>query len=130
MEYLGASQDIPLNERFYAGGPSSLRGFKYHRVGPLSVNRVPLGGRFEILWNVIELRRAVYKIIGVGVFADVGNVWADAEAASLSTFRSCVGAGIRANTSIGILRLDYSINTDPFDWEPLGQLYFSIGHAF
>lgn len=130
MDYFGDSQDIPINERFYSGGPNSLRGFEYRMVGPVQNNEIPIGGRSIIEWNVLEIRRAVYKMMGVAVFVDVGNVWFNTNDININDFRSCTGVGIRATTSIGILRLDYSLNTNPESWEPSGMLYFSMGHAF
>ncbi|KPL07790.1 hypothetical protein AMJ86_02805 [bacterium SM23_57] len=130
IDYFGDSNEIPLTERFYAGGPNSLRGFRYEMVGPLHNQEIPVGGNMKVVWNALEIRRAVYKIIGIGAFLDVGNVWSFVSQAKLPSLRTSIGAGIRANTSIGILRLDYGFNINPRDWEPSGQLYFSMGHAF
>ena len=130
IDYFGDSNEIPLSERFYAGGPNSLRGFEYEMVGPLHKREVPIGGNMKVVWNALEIRRAVYKIIGIGAFLDIGNVWRFVSQVKPSSLRTSAGAGIRANTSIGVLRLDYAFNLNPSDWEPAGQLYFSMGHAF
>jgi outer membrane protein insertion porin family len=130
MEYFGNSQDIPLNERFYAGGPNSLRAFNYHKVGPLQNNNVPLGGRYKLVWNVVEIRQSVYKIIGMTYFLDIGNIWYNISDAGIGDIRSDAGTGIFANTAIGILRLEYAFDLDRRSWEPPGKLYFSIGFAF
>ena len=62
IKKLNSSQEIPLNERFYAGGQNSIRGFEYRKVGPLDANRWPVGGNFKFVWNVFELRKRIYKI--------------------------------------------------------------------
>jgi translocation and assembly module TamA len=79
MDSFGSDKEIPLNERFYTGGPTSLRGFGYQLVGPLASEGEPKGGKFKIVWNVLEFRRSIYKIIGGAVFVDAGNIWTDIE---------------------------------------------------
>jgi outer membrane protein insertion porin family len=130
MDYFGGSKDIPLNERFYTGGPTSIRGFDYQRVGPLDADNDPIGGKFEVIWNVLEVRRAIYKMFGMVVFLDAGNIWSDIQAFRINDLRVSPGTGLRANTPIGIIRLDYGINVDPRDGEPHQKLYFGMGQAF
>lgn len=130
MDFYGESKAVPLNERFYAGGPNSLRGFEYREVGPLDENGTPVGGTFEIIWNVLEVRQALYKMIGCVFFVDAGTVWPDAGSFETSDVRSCVGIGLRANTPIGILRCDWGINTARREGEPWSVVYFNVGQAF
>jgi len=130
MDFFGESRDIPLNERFYAGGPNSLRGFGYQLVGPLDAEEVPLGGRLKVVWNLLEIRQSLYKMIGMVAFADVGNVWSEPEDLHLGDIRTCLGFGLRANTPIGIVRTDYGLNLKPQKEEPGWKLYFNMGQAF
>lgn len=130
MDFFGESKDIPLSERFYTGGPNSLRGFGYQLVGPLDAERDPVGGRFMLVWNLLEIRQALYKMFGMALFADVGNVWPEPKDFHLEDIRTSAGFGLRVNTPVGILRLDYGFNLQPKPGEPGGKLYFSMGHAF
>lgn len=130
MDSFGSSEEIPLNERFYAGGPSSLRGFGYQLVGPLDMRGVPLGGRFKLVCNLLELRMPVYKMLGAALFYELGNVWAHASEFRLDDLRGCLGAGLRLNTPIGILRVDGGINLRPRSGENRGKIYFNVGQAF
>lgn len=122
--------DLPLNERFYAGGPNSLRAFGYRLVGPLDINGVPIGGKLKIVWNVLEVRRVLYKMFSVAFFTDVGNVWKEANDFNVSDIRTCVGVGLRANTIIGVIRCDYGINIKPRKEESGSKLFLSSGFAF
>ncbi len=130
MNVIAGTKEIPLNERFYAGGPNSLRGFKYRLVGPQDINGVELGGQFKVVWNVLEIRNTIYKMVGAAVFLDVGNVWARARAFNLNDFRWSPGFGVRVNTPLGIIRLDYAINSDNKRNEPASMFYFNMGQAF
>jgi len=130
MDFFGASEEIPLNERFYTGGPTSLRGFGYQLIGPLDENGKPLGGQFKIVWNLFELRKAIYKLLGAATFVDIGNVWTDIDAFHLQDLRPSVGIGLRLNSPIGIVRLDYGVNVDRKETESQGKLFLSMGQAF
>jgi outer membrane protein insertion porin family len=130
MDFFGASEEIPLNERFYTGGPTSLRGFGYQLVGPLDERGNPLGGQFKIVWNLFELRRAIYRLLGAATFVDIGNVWTDIDAFRLRNLRPTIGIGLRLNSPIGIVRLDYGVNTDRKGTESKGKLFLGMGQAF
>ena len=121
---------ILYSERLFAGGPSSIRAFKYKRAGPLDVNGYPLGGGFKAVWNAAEIRQSLYKVIDGVVFLDVGNVWNSAEAASIGGIRLSPGVGLRVNTSLGLFRVDYGYNVKPRGSESTGMFYFSVGQAF
>lgn len=130
MDVFGGSKNIPLNERFYAGGPNSLRGFGYQLVGPLDGDGDPTGGRLKVVWNLVEIRQSVYKMIGLALFADVGNVWSEPEGSHFSDLRTSSGVGLRANTPVGMVRLDFSVNLEPKEGESDTKLYFNMGQAF
>jgi len=130
MNYFGASDDIPLNERFYTGGPNSIRGFGYQLVGPLEGEDIPLGGRFKVVWNLVEIRRVIYKLIGGAIFLDAGNVWSDIAHFHIKDLRLAAGPGFRANTPIGLMRFDLGINLFPDSPETTTKLHFNVGHSF
>ena len=130
MNLIGDARDIPLNEKFYAGGPESLRAFNFQSVGPLDENDVPIGGRLQFVMNALEVRQTIYKWIGAVAFADVGNVWAKTNQFRIRDLRLAPGIGIRLSTPIGLARMDFGINADPQADEPFGKVYFSMGQAF
>jgi len=130
VDLLSAVGEIPLNEKFYAGGPESLRAFDYQKVGPLDARRIPLGGKFQLVLNAVELRQTIYKWFGMVTFLDVGNVWAETNQFDLSDVRLSPGIGIRLSTPIGLARVDYGINVDRRTGESGGKIYFSMGQAF
>jgi outer membrane protein insertion porin family len=129
-DFFGRSKAIPLNERFYLGGSDVLRAFEYRMAGALDPGGEPIGGNLKIAANLIELRRAIYRMVGGVVFFDVGGVWQNPADLRLNDLRYCVGTGLRVNMPIGIIRADYGINLDRWEGEPPGQFYFSIGQAF
>ncbi|MGH9893249.1 MAG: autotransporter assembly complex protein TamA, partial [bacterium] len=69
----GGSREVPLFERFYAGGSKSVRGYGRHRLGPLSASDDPVGGR-SLIEGSVELRRQFSEAIGAALFLDFGQV--------------------------------------------------------
>jgi outer membrane protein assembly factor BamA/autotransporter translocation and assembly factor TamB len=122
---------VPLPERFYAGGDTTLRAFGRDAAGPLAPNGDPLGGEGLFLLNE-ELRFPVWHRLQGVLFTDIGNVYRtlDDYSLSLDAMRECLGAGLRFQTPIGPFRLEYGAHLDRQPGESQGQVYFSIGQAF
>lgn len=122
-------QEVPLSERFFAGGGTTLRGFAQNSVGPATFTGTELGGVGMLVLNN-ELRFPLVSVFdGVG-FVDVGNVWSKLSEFSLTDVRKAAGMGLRVRTPWFLLRLDYGFNLDRRLGEPRGRLFFSIGQAF
>ncbi|MEW6682773.1 MAG: outer membrane protein assembly factor BamA [Nitrospirota bacterium] len=120
---------LPPNERFYVGGRSSIRGYEEDTVGPKLDDGTPTGGNVFLLLNA-ELRATVVGSLGVVVFWDGGNTWLDQDSIRWTDIKTTVGMGVRYNTPVGPLRLDYG---HKLNWEPgeaHGTYHFTLGHAF
>ncbi len=124
----GASiQNVPADERFYAGGGGSIRGYEYQAVGPTAPDGTPLGGD-KLLEFSAELRLQPGRKLGYAAFVDGGSVRADRFDRDL---RYGAGLGLRWFTGIGPLRVDvaYPLNPDSTQLERV-QFYISLGQAF
>ncbi len=120
---------LPLSERFFAGGSTTLRGFEQNAVGPVGADRIPLGGEAMLVLNG-ELRFPLIGIFDGAAFVDVGNVFRDASDFALSDLRESGGIGIRVRTPWFLGRVDYGVPFDRRPGEARSRLYFSIGQAF
>jgi translocation and assembly module TamA len=119
---------LPPDQRFYAGGSGTVRGFRYQSVGPQFPDGNPTGGT-AISAGSLELRQRILDKYGVVAFVDAGQVTANG-APFTSNWRVGAGIGARYYTSIGPIRLDVAI---PLNREPHGdafELYIGIGQAF
>jgi outer membrane protein insertion porin family/translocation and assembly module TamA len=125
----GDSTDVPFNVRFFAGGPGSVRGFALNRLGPVDNNGDPLGGK-SLVEGSMELRFPIFGALGGALFVDLGNVFVDAFTYHLNDLRYAIGPGLRYNTPIGPVRVDYGIIVNRRSGEDFGRLEFSIGQAF
>jgi outer membrane translocation and assembly module TamA len=70
-------------------------------------------------------------LFSAGIFLDTGNVWTSPDsinsARDFFTLRYAAGGGIRLETPLGPVALDYGFNLVRNDWEDIGALAFSIG---
>ena len=126
----GGLSRIPLSERFYAGGPNSIRGFAYRKVGPLDAREKPVGGSIKLVWNVLEIRRNLWRWLNGAMFYDMGNVWTNTADLNLRDIRHGAGVGLRISTPLGLARIDYGFKLDKRANEDRTELYFSMGQAF
>ncbi len=124
--------EVPLHERFYLGGNTTIRGYTQDAVGPLRLNPdgtlTPTGGSSMVLFN-LEVRLMPSEGFGFVLFSDAGNVRLDQEI-SLRGLRASYGAGIRYGTPVGPLRIDYGWKIHQRPGESAGELHFNIGHTF
>jgi len=104
----GATQfSLPPDQRFYAGGSGTVRGYRYQSVGPLFPDGNPIGGT-AINAGQAEYRQRIGQNLGFAVFMDAGQVSQDVNPLD-STLRFGVGAGVRYYTAIGPIRLDFGV---------------------
>jgi outer membrane protein insertion porin family len=141
-------KEIPIDEKFYLGGISTLRGYGGRTVSPFRANtvvttdvngikttsiaRAYIGGDTEAIGN-LELVFPLLKEAGLkGVlFFDAGNAYEKASDI-FSVVRNSYGFGFRWFSPIGPLRLEYGIPLNPrkdID-SGGGKLEFSIGGFF
>ncbi|HUF34881.1 MAG TPA: BamA/TamA family outer membrane protein [Gemmatimonadales bacterium] len=133
---------IPPEQRFYAGGPSDVRGFERNELGPvvyvvssghvdstggdLDPRRVrvsPTGGNTLAVANV-ELRvpSPVFSSrLRLAAYVDAGGAWQRGVASSDAVVRVTPGVGIRLNTPLGPARLDVAYNPYKLQAGPLFQ---------
>ncbi|MFM2150564.1 MAG: hypothetical protein RLZZ187_2870 [Pseudomonadota bacterium] len=125
---LSASNDVPIDKRFFAGGGGSVRGYGFQRIGPRDAAGRPRGGS-SLVEGSVELRQMVTGQFGLVGFLDAGSV-GELEAPDFSNLRLGAGLGLRYATAIGPLRLDVGL---PLNREPGDSrfgIYIGLGQAF
>lgn len=149
--FYGRSNEVPVEDRYYLGGSNSVRGYGEASLGPRTNEggeSVVDGGEFMMLANV-EFRYPLPYFgrwnFGGTFFVDGGNVWArvsdvsasdfrltsDVSATEVDDFRYGIGLGLRYNTPIGPIRVDYGfpLKPDAVSGEN-GTFYLSLGQIF
>lgn len=139
---LPQSNFLPPEQRFYAGGSNTVRGYDRNQLGPgvwwtdsISVRVadtvpgparfVPTGGTALGLVNV-ELRTpspVLSQRLSMAWFVDAGSVGTQ-QLWKLGEWRATPGVGFRANTPVGPFRLDVAYNA----YSPTsGPLFYAAG---
>jgi len=126
-----AGQELLRDERFFAGGAFSVRGYDTKSLGPqetLGTLVRPLGGEALLLVNE-ELRVPLpFDLTGL-LFADIGQVW-DRLRDVDTNLSTSLGLGLRARTPVGLVRLDVGFPLDRRPGDQSYRLYFGFGNAF
>jgi translocation and assembly module TamA len=143
---------LPPDQRFYAGGSGTVRGYRYQSIGPEFPDGKPVGGAAMAALNV-EFRQRIAQSFGAVVFADAGeaseavspisalfhsrrcssstNVASATPTQSAATCSTVgVGAGARYYTAIGPLRLDFAVPAIRRQNDDRFEVYIGLGQAF
>lgn len=134
---------IPIAVRFFAGGRVSHRAFATDRLGVPGQTLVcpaskptcvvgemePVGGAAQVLAS-LEWRVPISGGFGATVFVDSGNTWAGLSEVKSADLRWGAGLGVRFDTPVGPLRLEYGWKLDRLPGESKGELFLSFGNPF
>ncbi|HBC56970.1 MAG TPA: hypothetical protein DCZ03_07390 [Gammaproteobacteria bacterium] len=125
---LGASwaseiEDIPVSERYFAGGDQSVRGFSFESLGPRDDSGQLIGGR-HLLTASIEDEIKLSDKWSLAVFYDTGNSFAE----EFTELAYSAGVGVRWHTPVGSIRIDLAnaLSEPGNPW----RLHLNIGPDF
>lgn len=125
---MGDEAGVPIDQRFFNGGGTTVRSFSERKLGPKDIRGNPLGGDFYTVFNA-EWDFPIKRALGGAVFADAGNLLG-ASAVSLDDMRYAIGVGLRYKLPIGPVRIDYGYNPSPKAGDASGAFHLSFGFAF
>jgi outer membrane protein assembly factor BamA len=121
-------EDLIPSEQFFAGGATTVRGYREDDLGPRSIFGDAEGGAALFVANS-EARFPIYRWIrGIG-FVDLGDVYPTV-GDLLTSVQISTGGGIRLNTPVGLLRFDLGVPVNPRPIDPKWRFHFGLGHAF
>ncbi len=145
------SETVPISERFFSGGATTLRGLPQDLAGPLlrdsktgevilvddqgrldpNGRPVPLGGNATVVFNT-ELRFPVAGFVKGAAFYDVGNVYPRVRDIFRTAPTHAFGAGVLLSTPVGPIRFDVGYNPDPPALPGFRHFnfHFTLGHPF
>ena len=122
-------KEVPLFERFYLGGPNTIRAFKFRSISPVDSGGFKQGGTSEILGTVEYVVPLPFGL-RVAAFFDIGNVYGFDTKFDPTDLRYGPGGGIRWQSPFGPIRVDYGLNIDRRAGEGPGAFHFSVGSPF
>jgi outer membrane protein insertion porin family len=133
----GFSDDIPIYNRMFLGGPKSIRGIEYRHVSPFATRNadgsgeaVPWGGQTLFCMN-FEYTVPIVKMLRVAAFSDLGSVGPDEFDCDFSdTFAWTVGIGFRIDIPMFPIRLDFATPIEEPDYAEKEVFSFTVGYDF
>ena len=134
----GISDDVPIYNRLFLGGPKSIRGIEYRGVSPYArkLNRDgdrtnkydPWGGQTLVCAN-IEYTIPVFKMLRLAAFTDIGSVSSD-EFDLSDDFAWTAGIGVRLDIPMFPVRLDFATPIEKPDHADEEVFSFTVGYDF
>lgn len=120
---------LPVNRRFFPGGDNSIRGYKRGEAAPRGADGRFVGAKSFLLLN-LELEQALTPNVSVVAFWDALGMAEALRDYPYDERLHSVGLGVRYQTLIGPVRLEYGRNVSPREGDPSGTWQFSIGYPF
>lgn len=143
----GSTDEVPLSERYYLGGPRTVRGFEYRDVGPKATRDVvnpdgsvytefrPRGGQTLLIASAEYSIPVGIPHIRFAGFFDIGSLEVDPYDFNCDELAWGSGIGIRLDIPGFPIRLDYTMASDvmtdrPRDETDTERWSFFIGYGF
>lgn len=126
----GSIPAVPAQDRFFAGGGGSVRGYEFQGVGPRYPDDTPRGG-LSLVEASLELRQKIRGPFGAVAFLDAGSV-GDSATPDFKRISPAVGVGLRYDLGFAPVRVDIATPLQKItrSGESPFQLYLSVGQAF
>ncbi|RMF58010.1 MAG: hypothetical protein D6748_09855 [Calditrichaeota bacterium] len=119
-------ESAPFYDKFYLGGPNSLRGYEDRGLTPPGYAAQIIQTSAELRFPLSFRKRDKSPLIGV-LFYDSGSAWNSPTTLNTTRFHSGAGFGLRIKLPIvGLLRMDFAYPIPEGEF----QLHFSLGHTF
>ena len=123
-------QRLISSRRFFAGGGNSIRGFKLDSLGPRDPYLGSAEGGEAVLIVNNELTFPIMPLVKGALFHDFGNVYPTVRQMSITDLRHGIGAGLRLDSPLGLIRLDLGYNLFPRFEESSLVFFLGLGQAF
>jgi outer membrane protein assembly complex protein YaeT len=123
----GSPDRIPIDERFFNGGSTSVRSFPERRLGPTDTHGYTIGGDTFTTFNA-EYQFPLYQQLLGAVFVDAGSVGDNS--GQIGPMRFGIGPGLRYASPVGPARIDLGFNPDRQPGERHLMIQISVGMAF
>lgn len=128
------TEDLPIFEKFNAGGVRSVRGYEFNSLGPQDSNGDAFGGNLqvittsEILFPVEALGSS--ETFRVGLYFDAGNVFAEPEDFETSELRQSVGISAKWFSVVGPIEFSYAFPLNDESGDDTQEFQFALGASF
>ncbi len=133
-EGYGDTVDLPIFEKFTAGGVRSIRGYEFNSLGPLDSEGDPFGGNLQVITTTEILFPLEFlgssETFRLGVYLDVGNVFADTDTYETDELRQSLGISAKWFSFIGPIEFSYAFPLNDQSGDDTRNFQFALGASF
>jgi len=124
-----SGKKLPIYEKFFVGGITTLRGFEYGMAGPTDINKEAMGAKKMVVFNT-ELIFPLSREIGLkgALFFDVGKGFDRFK--DVTPLKFAAGPGIRWFSPFGPIHIDIGFNLNPKKGEKGHVIDFTAGTVY
>ncbi len=120
------NDSAPFYEKFYLGGPNSLRGYADRSLNPLGYASRLVQGGVELRFPLTRKNFPRQLLTGV-FFYDVGEAWSEPDTFTSDALNASLGFGFRIKLPVvGLVRLDFAYPIPEYEF----KLHLSLGQTF
>ncbi len=139
----GKPRNVPISERFFLGGETTVRGYVPYSLGPKLIKEQkdketgqvtfvksndPTGGLSSVLLSV-EYNQELFKLMDAFVFVDGGSI--DLQRFHVHDLQLSYGFGIRLELGNRLpFTIGYGIPINPSSHDEVRKFFFSMGGQF
>lgn len=124
----GTAELLPLSERYFLGGETSVRGYRAYQIGPKYGTGDPTGGISSVLLSV-EYLQTIFKMLDLFVFADGGSISMDRVNVHKMNFSWGYGARFELANRVPLI-VGYGYPINPSSHSEVRRFFFSMGGQF
>ena len=126
--------DLPIFEKFTAGGVRSVRGYDFNSLGPVDSNGDQFGGNLQII-STTEVLFPIESLgssetFRVGIYFDIGSVFADLDAYEFDELRQSVGVSAKWFSVLGPIEFSYALPLNDEPGDETQNFQFALGATF
>ena len=130
----GDTDDLPIYEKYTAGGVRSVRGYEFNSLGPKDSEGDSEGGNLQVITSAeiifpIEAL-ASSDTFRLGVYFDAGNVFMDYDDYETTELRQAVGISAKWFSVIGPIEFSYAFPLNDESGDDTQPFQFSLGASF
>ena len=122
-------RNLPVNKRFFPGGESNMRGYQRGEAAPRGADGRFVGAKSHVTLNA-ELEQSLTGNWSAVCFFDAVGTAVSLADYPMSEELYAIGLGVRYQTLVGPVRVEYGRNLRPREGDPSGTLHFSVGFPF
>jgi len=130
----GDTNDLPIYEKYHAGGVRSVRGYEFNSLGPRDSEGDAEGGNLQVI-TTAEIIFPIEALASsdtfrLGLYFDAGNVFEDVDDYETKEMRQAVGVSAKWFSVIGPLEFSYAFPLNDESGDDTQPFQFSLGASF